>query len=119
MQVRYNVILRETAEVPTVIFAELRVTLISDSDACLTNVNCFEEEASPRLLKTDSLLILDWRHARDGFEVLVKRRWTHTHVMSQFPDHETLRRMPLYPCSRLGNAVGRTAVPADLQQPGA
>jgi hypothetical protein len=39
VRVRYNVILRETAEVLAIVFAELRVTLISDPEACLANAD--------------------------------------------------------------------------------
>jgi len=39
VQVRYNVILWETAEVLTIISAELRVTLISDSEARVIDVD--------------------------------------------------------------------------------
>ena len=71
-RVRQNVILRETAEVPAIVFAELRVALISDSEACLTDVDRVDEQALPRLLKTDAPLILNRRHAGNGFEVLVE-----------------------------------------------
>ena len=72
VRVRWNVILRETAEVLAIVFAELRVALVSDSDACFANVDALQKQAFSRLLKADTPLILNRRHAGNGFEVLVE-----------------------------------------------
>src|SRR4029077_19486255 len=70
--VRRYVVLRKTAEILAIVFAELRMTLISDPDACLTNVKVIQEQAPPRLVKTDAPLILNWRDTGNGLKVLME-----------------------------------------------
>ena len=47
------------------------MAFVAGSDACLANIDRLDQETLPRLLKTDTALILNRRHAGNGFEVLV------------------------------------------------
>ncbi len=115
VRIRRNVILRETAEVLSIVLAELRVALVANPKTRLTNVDGVEQQALSRLLKTNAPLKLNGSHAGHSLEVLMKGRRAHPHQTSQISNEVPLGEVFPYPSNRFCNVARRTSAKADVE----